>query len=76
LFSDSRVQAVRSPILPIFQRNNDRKERMVAGSVREALRRAEVLCTEAPTKTRVALRNRLLSVDWQWPVEMPLFERL
>ena len=76
LFSDSRVQAVRRPILPVFGRNDDRKERMVAGSVREALRRAEVLCAEDPTEARLALRSRLMSVDWQWSVEMPLFEVL
>jgi hypothetical protein len=76
LFSDSRVQAVRSPILPVFGSNDDRKERMVAGSVREALRRAEVLCAKAPTETRVVLRDRLMSVDWPWSIQTPLFEGL
>jgi hypothetical protein len=74
LFSDARVPAVRGPIMPVFRANNDRAERMVAGSVREALRRSEVLCEVAPTETRVALRDRLKSVEWQWHIDAPLFE--
>lgn len=77
LFSDCRVKELCRPILPVFRVNNDFKERMVAGSVREALRRAEVLCAKSPsTETRVLLRNRLLSVEWQWRVDTPLFEAL
>ena len=51
---------------------------MVAGSIRESLRRASVLCDAAPSATRTALRERLEAVEWReiWNVEQPLFEQL
>ena len=76
LFSDPRVSSLCAPILPVFRVNDDQKDRMVAGSVHEALRRAEVLCAESPTQTRVALRDRLVSVEWRWRGNTPLFEAL
>ena len=52
--------------------------RMLAGSIRESLRRASVLCDAAPSATRTALRERLEAVEWGeiWNVEQPLFEQL
>ena len=78
LFSDARVAELSGPVMPVFKVNNTNTERMLAGSIREALRRADVLCRAAPTQTRSALRERLTSVDWQalLRVDAPLFEML
>lgn len=73
LCSDTRAQNLCAPILPVFRVNNDQKDRMVAGTVHEALRRAEVLYVESPTQTRVALRERLVSVESQLRGNTPLF---
>ena len=78
LFSDARVTELSGPVMPVFKVNDDNKERMLAGSIRESLRRADVLCSAAPTQTRGAMRKRLASVDWQalLRVDAPLFEPL
>ena len=76
LCSDARVIA--HPIAPVFKTNNKCKTRMLAGSIAEALRRAELLHNVAPSATRSALKARLDSVEWGalWDIDEPLFEAL
>jgi hypothetical protein len=75
LFSDAAVPELQNPIAPVFVRDNDNAIRMLSGSIQEAHRRAAVLTAAAPSATRLAMSERLQSVEWGKAVE-ELFQEL
>jgi hypothetical protein len=74
--SDARCAAL-GPVAPVFRVNNGVRERVLAGSIGEALRRARVLAAQAPTsRARAMLLAKLEAVEWPWDIRAPLFEEL
>ena len=62
LCSDPRVAALSNPIAPVFRENNKYSTRMLAGSIKEALRRAKLLAAPSEAGSLSLVTRRALQV--------------